>query len=107
MNSGRHPRGAARDCGAEVRPANVPVTSEEPPDDTAASASTDAHFTPATAALNERLGKNPGPRMLTRSEIDLLRQSAREIVASTREAHNRGEGLAGPPAQPCDRPPPR
>ena len=60
---------------------------------------------PATAALNRKLGKNPGPRMLTRSEIDLLRQSAREIAAAVRDALNRGEGLLDPPVKTCDRAP--
>ena len=42
--------------------------------------------TPSTALLNRRLGISPAPRMLTQSEIDLLRQSAKEIAQSTREA---------------------
>ena len=41
--------------------------------------------TPSTALLNRKLGTSPAPRMLTKSEIDLLRQSAREIAQSTRE----------------------
>lgn len=40
---------------------------------------------PATAALNRKIGTSPTPRMLTQSEFDLLRQSAREIAQTTRE----------------------
>ena len=42
-------------------------------------------ISPATAALNRKLGTSPTPRMLTQSELDLLRQSAREIAQTTRE----------------------
>ena len=42
--------------------------------------------TPSTAVLNKRLANSPGPRMLTQSEIDLLRKSAKEIAQATREA---------------------
>ena len=45
--------------------------------------------TPSTALLNRRLGISPAPRMLTRYEIDLLRQSAKEV------AEVAGEVLAG------------
>ena len=41
--------------------------------------------TPSTALLNRKLGTSPAPRMLTRSELELLRQSAREIAQTTRE----------------------
>ena len=34
--------------------------------------------TPSIALLNRRLGTSPVPRMLTRYEIDLLRQCAKE-----------------------------
>ncbi|MGH8563273.1 MAG: phosphoribosyltransferase [Gammaproteobacteria bacterium] len=37
--------------------------------------------TPSTALLNQKLGTSPAPRMLTPSEIELLRQSKREIAA--------------------------
>ena len=40
--------------------------------------------TPSTALLNRKLGTSPAPRMLTRSEIDLLRRSAEEIAQATR-----------------------
>ena len=35
--------------------------------------------TPSTALLNQMLGTSPAPRMLTSSEIALLRQSKEEI----------------------------
>lgn len=37
--------------------------------------------TPSTALLNQNLGISPGYRMLTPSEIELLRKSKREIAA--------------------------
>ena len=54
-------------------------------------------ITPATAALNRKIGKNPSPRMLTRSEIDLLRQSAREIADAVRVALDRRKASRGSP----------
>ena len=36
--------------------------------------------TPSITLLNRRLGTSPTPRMLTRYEIDLLRQSAKEVA---------------------------
>ena len=36
--------------------------------------------TPSIALLNRMLGTSPTPRMLTRHEIDLLRQSAKEVA---------------------------
>jgi hypothetical protein len=36
--------------------------------------------TPSTRLLNQKLGTSPAPRMLTASEIALLRQSKREIA---------------------------
>ena len=36
--------------------------------------------TPSIVLLNRRLGISPDPRMLTRYEIDLLRQSAKEVA---------------------------
>ena len=38
-------------------------------------------ITPSTALLNQLIGKNPTPRMLTPSEIELLRRSKQEIAA--------------------------
>ena len=39
-----------------------------------------ASLTPSTRLLNQRLGTSPGPRRLTPSEIELLRQSKQEIA---------------------------
>ena len=50
------------------------------------SGSAPSSLTPSTALLNRKLGISPGPRMLTQSELDLLRQSAKEIAQATREA---------------------
>ena len=36
--------------------------------------------TPSIALLNRKLGTSPAPRMLTPSEIDLLRRCAREAL---------------------------
>ena len=36
--------------------------------------------TPSTALLNQKLGISPAPLMLTPSEIELLRQSKREMA---------------------------
>ena len=41
--------------------------------------------TPSIALLNRRLGTSPAPRMLTRYEIDLLRQGMKEIAEVTHE----------------------
>jgi hypothetical protein len=37
--------------------------------------------TPSTASLNQKAGTSRGPRMLSASEISLLKQSAKEIAA--------------------------
>ena len=39
-----------------------------------------ASLTPSTRLLNQKLGTSPGPRRLTPSEIELLRQSKQEIA---------------------------
>lgn len=52
-------------------------------------------------------GQGSEPRMLTRSEIDLLRQSAREIAEASRAARDRRKASRDPPAQPCAKPPSR
>lgn len=44
--------------------------------------------TPSTRLLNQKLGTSPAPRMLTSSEIELLRQSRQEIAE--RVARKRG-----------------
>ena len=41
--------------------------------------------TPSIALLNRSVGTSPAPRMLTRSEISLLRQGVREIAQVTHE----------------------
>lgn len=53
--------------------------------ETARSGGAPTSVTPSTALLNRRIGPSPAPRMLTRSEIDLLRRSAREIAEAARE----------------------
>ena len=53
---------------------------------TSRSGSGSGSATPSIALLNRRLGTSPAPRMLTRFEIDLLRQSAKEVAAVTQEA---------------------
>ena len=50
--------------------------------------------TPSTASLIRRLGISPGPRMLTPSEIDLLRSSKREISREVGEALARRDGTS-------------
>lgn len=48
--------------------------------------------TPSIALLNRRLGTSPAPRMLTRYEVDLLRQCAKEAAEVTHEVlANRGD----------------
>jgi hypothetical protein len=43
-------------------------------------------ITPSTLLLNQKLGISPAPRMLTKSEIELLRQSKQEIARLLRSA---------------------
>ncbi len=62
------------------------MNSEESMKGTSKSGGVPASLTPATATLNRKLGIEPVLRMLTRSEINLLRQSVREIAQVTREA---------------------
>lgn len=45
----------------------------------------DTSATPSIAVLNRRLGTSPTPRMLTPSEIDLLRRSKAEVARVTQE----------------------
>ena len=62
-------------------------------DGTSESGGAPRSVTPSTALLNQRLVISPGLRMLTQSEIDLLRQSAKETAQATREAlKNRTDG---------------
>ena len=44
-----------------------------------------ASATPSIASLNRKLGTSPAPRMLTPSEIDLLRRSKAEVAQVARE----------------------
>ena len=44
-----------------------------------------ASATPSIAALNRKLGTSPTPRMLTPSEIELLRRSKAEVIQVARE----------------------
>ena len=46
--------------------------------------------TPSTALLNQKLGISPAPRMLTPSEIELLRQSKREMAEDYRRRRAAG-----------------
>ena len=62
------------------------MNSETSTDEISRSGGAEISATPSTALLNRKLGISPAPRMLTGSEIDLLRQSAREIAQATREA---------------------
>ena len=45
--------------------------------------------TPSTALLNRMLGTSPTPRMLTRYEIHLLRQSKKEMAQVAHEVFAR------------------
>ena len=62
------------------------MSSDTGTDETLRSGGAPNSVTPSTALLNRKLGISPAPRMLTRSEIELLRQSAKEIAQATREA---------------------
>ena len=56
------------------------MNSENDTDRTSRSGGESTSATPSIASLNRRLGTSPAPRMLTPSEIDLLRQGVREIA---------------------------
>lgn len=49
--------------------------------------------TPSITLLNRRLGTSPAPRMLTRDEIDLLQQSAKEVAQVAGEVLARKDKL--------------
>ncbi len=49
--------------------------------------------TPSITLLNRRLGTSPAPRMLTKSEIELLRQSEREVIRVARAVLASKSGL--------------
>ena len=61
------------------------MNSDEDTEQTSRNGGRSVSVSPATAALNRKLGTSLAPRMLTQSELDLLRQSAREIAQTTRE----------------------
>ena len=48
-----------------------------------------ASLTPSTRLLNQKLATSPGPRRLTSSEIELLRQSKQEIAKRFTENYAR------------------
>ena len=54
-------------------------------DDTLRRGGLNTSATPSIALLNRKLGTSPAPRMLTPSEIDLLRQCVKEVAKVTRE----------------------
>lgn len=51
-----------------------------------------ASLTPAAAMLKRRLGTSPAPRMLTPSEIELLRRSVEEAAEVAGAFFERSEG---------------
>ena len=53
---------------------------------------TTASLTPAAAMLKRRLGTSPAPRMLTPSEIELLRRSVEEAAEVAGAFFERSEG---------------
>ena len=50
--------------------------------------------TPSIALLHQKLGTSPAPRMLMRSEIDLLRASKREMIQAVDEAFATRDGAS-------------
>ena len=72
------------------------MTSDKSTAQTSRSSDGSTSATPSIALLNRRLGISPTPRMLTRYEIDLLRQSAKEVaeVAGEVLAHKGGTWTA-------------
>ena len=56
------------------------MNSDGSTDQTSRSGGGSTSATPSIALLNRRLGTSPAPRMLTPYEIDLLRQSAKEVA---------------------------
>ena len=55
------------------------MSSQRSSDEPSKGAGRNASLTPSTALLTQRLGTSPAPRMLTRSEIELLRSSKQEM----------------------------
>ena len=56
------------------------MSSDRNTDRTSRSGGGNISATPSIVLLNRRLGTSPAPRMLTPYEIDLLRQSAKEVA---------------------------
>lgn len=61
------------------------MNSDKSTDQTSRDGGKHTSVTPSIALLNQRLGTSPGPRMLTPSEIALLRQCVEEVAEVTRE----------------------
>ena len=49
--------------------------------------------TPSTASLNLRLGTSPAPRTLTRSEVELLQRSKKEMARVVHDVLMGGRGV--------------
>ena len=56
------------------------MNSDKSTDQTLRNGGRNTSDTPSLASLNQRLGTSPAPRMLTPSEIVLLRQSKKEMA---------------------------
>ena len=67
------------------------MTSEKDTAQTSKSGGKISSATPSIALLNQRLGTSPAPRMLTPSEIDLLRQCGKETAEVVDEYLKRKE----------------
>ena len=61
------------------------MNSDKSTDETLNNGGVNTSATPSIALLNRKLGISPAPRMLTPSEIDLLRQSKAEVDRVTGE----------------------
>ena len=61
------------------------MTSDKSTDETLKNGGKHTSVTPSTALLNRKLGTSPAPRMLTPSEIALLRRSKEEVDQVTGE----------------------
>ena len=70
------------------------MSSERSTDRTSRSGGGSISATPSVALLNRRLGTSPAPRMLTRYEIRLLRQSAKEVSEVAGEILARKDGAS-------------
>ena len=61
------------------------MNSDKSTDETLKNGGVNTSATPSIALLNRKLGTSPAPRMLTPSEIDLLRQCVQEVAEVTHE----------------------